>query len=151
MKQRSTWLHKKQLFIRWVDAEQEHLFCNYRFKHTKISANCLAYLCHPSRQILRAQMPKGIHPRPPCWLQNQALLSPGIKGLANYITIVADNTQTVQLHNTQLLQFLNKFYELLMSMKQSRGNTDALQGTSIVLRLLYCDTRPKCSWGIPFI
>lgn len=99
--------YQKKLFIRWVGAEQEHLFCNYRFKHAKISKlpDCLASLCHPSRQILRVQMPKGIQlPKAtnPCWLQNQPLLSPGIKTLADYITIVGDNTQTVQFHNTQL-------------------------------------------------
>lgn len=93
--------------IRWFGAEQEHLFCNYRFNHAKISElpDCLASLCHPSRQILRVQMPKGIQlPKAtnPCWLQNQPLLSPGIKVLADYITIVGDNTQTVQFHNTRL-------------------------------------------------
>lgn len=98
---------QKQLFIRWVCAEQEHLFCNYRFKHTKISElpNRLASLCHPSRQIARVQIPKGIQlPKAtnPCQLQNQPLLSSGIKALAIYITIVKDNTLTVQFHNAQL-------------------------------------------------
>lgn len=104
----SSGLHNsKSEAIHYMTAEQEHSFCYYRFKHTDVSdlPSCLASLCQPSRQILRAQIPKGIQvPKATnlCWLQNQPLLSPGIKALAHYYNVSGDNTQTVQLHNSTI-------------------------------------------------
>lgn len=153
--------NSKSEAIHYTRTEQEHSFCYHRFKHTEVGdlASCFASLCRPSRQILRVQTPKGIQePKAtnPCWLQNQPLLSPGIKAPADFNNVSGDNTQTVQLHNTQLEQFLNRSYELFMTMKQSRGNTDALQGTSVVLRCFYTETQVKMQteqniWGTPFV